>query len=205
MGLPFFAPMFDAQAEIVIHYPETADARSRPALEALFLPPYSPITLAGIKARLRFEPLLADEGRTLLEGGIEVAHAWCDAHPRSGVLIYRVRSGNRRVVYATDFESPAGFDDRLRDFAAGADLLIHDSQYVEADYFDNARPRAGFGHSTASMAARNAVACGAGRLFLFHYDPKYSDAMLDEMQAQARAEFPRTFLAREGKSIKIRR
>ena len=207
MGLPFFAPMFNPQAEIVIHYPELPGANTQQALEALFLPPYSPITLQGIKARLRYRPLApaVEPAAVQLEGGIEVAYVRHDAHPRLGVLIYRVAYGKRRVVYATDVESADGFDEGLSAFIAGADLLVHDSQYFEQDYCCGDHPRAGFGHSTVGMAVRNAEKCGVKRLFLFHYDPKYSDPMLEEMLTQAREVFPDSFLAQEGKKIKIRR
>jgi ribonuclease BN (tRNA processing enzyme) len=264
MGLPFFSPMFNPAAEIFLHYPEEGDGDARRALEALFLPPYSPITLQGIKARLSFAPLAAAAAGSLdLGGGVEVAYIRHDSHPRLGVLIYRVGSGVRRMVYATDVESPGGFSAELRSFITGADLLVHDSQYFEHDYSGGptqgaaasrpagptegaaasrpagptegaaatwpagptqgaaasrpagptqgaaatwpAGPRRGFGHSTVAMAARNAAVCKVKRLFLFHYDPKYSDAMLDEMRLQARREFPRTYLAREGQAIEIRR
>ncbi len=207
MGLPFFAPMFNPEAEIIIHCPEIPGTSSQKALEALFLPPYSPITLQGIKARLSFHPLAvgpqADPIR--LDNGIEIAHLLHNSHPRLGVLIYRISQKDSRVVYATDVESPNGFDDKLRSFIAGASLLIHDSQYLEQDYYNDARPRAGFGHSTVAMATRNAGQCGVKRLYLFHFDPNYSDAMLEDMRAQARKEFPETFLAQEEKKIKIRR
>ncbi len=210
MGLPFFAPMFDPRAEIVLHYPSPAGGRARAALEALFLPPYSPITLRGIKARLRFAPLAAGRGAVSAGGGIEVAFRRHASHPRQGVLIYRVAAAGRRLAYATDVESPDGFDPGTLAFLAGADLLVHDSQYLEADYRGgraarswNAGPRRGFGHSTMAMAARNAAAAGAKRLYLFHYDPRYSDADLERMRARARREFPHTYLAREGESIKL--
>jgi ribonuclease BN (tRNA processing enzyme) len=242
MGLPFFAPMFDPRAEIVIHFPEIAAARSQQALEALFLPPYSPITLQGIKARLSFQPLAVGEaGQVLLDDGIEIAAMGHDSHPRLGVLIYRVSFAGRRLVYATDVESPGSFAPDIRAFIAGADLLVHDSQYFEADYsgaaglakapasvrpagptqgtaalrpagptegtaaLRPAGPRKGYGHSTVAMAVRNAAACRVRRLFLFHFDPCYSDAMLEAMLAQAREDFPETFLAQEGKKIKLRR
>jgi len=207
MGLPFFAPMFNPEAEIVIHCPEIPGISSRQALEALFLPPYSPITLQGIKARLHFHLLPAgpEAGVVRLENGIEVAHVLHNSHPRLGVLIYRIDHGNCRVVYATDVESPGGFDPAISAFIAGAGLLIHDSQYFDREYFDTANPRKGFGHSTVSMAARNAEQCGVKRLFLFHFDPKYSDAMLEEMLAQAREKFANSRLSQEGKKIKIRR
>lgn len=211
MGLPFFAPMFDPRAEIVLHYPEHRGHDSRRALEALFLPPYSPITLQGIRARLRFEPLAAHDGANVIDlgSGLEVACARHDSHPLLGVLIYRVAFAGGRLVYATDVETPDGFSGPVREMVAGADLLVHDAQYFEADYFGGGEspkgPRRGFGHSTVAMAAGNAAACRVKRLFLFHYDPGYSDARLDEMLALAREKFRRTFLAREGKSIIIRR
>jgi ribonuclease BN (tRNA processing enzyme) len=216
MGLPFFAPMFDPEAEIVLHYPEIEGSRSQQALEALFLPPYSPITLQGIKARLRFAPMAPGDGAILIDD-IEVAHVFHNSHPRLGVLIYRVSHAGRRVAYATDVESPDGFSAEIRDFVAGADLLVHDSQYFESEYSRGstpilgtatsrpAGPRRGYGHSTVAMAARNAVACGSKRLFLFHFDPNHSDSMLDEMLRQAREGFAGTELAREGKKITIRR
>lgn len=212
MGLPFFAPMFDPKAEIVLHYPESPGGGSRRALEALFLPPYSPITLKGIKARLRFEPLTvrADDATIIqLGSGLEVAHVLHDSHPRLGVLIYRVSFAGGRLVYATDVESPIGFSGAVGDLIAGSDLLVHDAQYSEADYAGSGAlpkgPRRGFGHSTVCMAVRNAAACRVKRLYLFHFDPSYSDAKLEEMLALAREEFRRTFLAQEGKSIMIRR
>ena len=217
MGLPFFAPLFDPRQEVVLHYPEDGGRRSRRALEALFVPPYSPITLQGIRARLRFAPLRAAAGRVALDNGIEVAYSRHDSHPCLGVLLYRVACQGRSLVYATDVESPHVFDARTRAFVAGADLLVHDSQYFENDYVGAPRAaagqsgrwpkgtRRGFGHSTMTMAARNAAACGVGRLYLFHYDPRYSDAMLEEMVQLARREFPRSYLAREGKSVHIRR
>lgn len=226
MGLPFFAPLFDPRQEVVLHYPEDGGSRSRRALEALFVPPYSPITLRGIRARLRFAPLRAAAGTVALGNGVEVAYRRHDSHPCLGVLLYRVARGGRSLVYATDVESPRVFDAGTRAFVAGVDLLVHDSQYFENDYVGapraaagkTGRParqgtasrwpagaRRGFGHSTMTMAARNAAACGVGRLYLFHYDPRYSDAMLEEMVRLARREFPRSYLAREGKSVHIRR
>jgi ribonuclease BN (tRNA processing enzyme) len=207
IGLPFFAPMFNPQAEIVIHCPEIPRISAQQALEALFLPPYSPITLQGVKARLSFQLLASpmDGGGVQLGNGIEIAHVLHNSHPRLGVLIFRVSQGGRSVVYATDIESPDGFEPGISSFIAGADLLVHDSQYFERDYFSATNPRAGFGHSTVGMAVRNAGQCGVKRLFLFHFDPNYSDRMLDEMLAQARGEFPAAGLAQEGKIIKIRR
>jgi phosphoribosyl 1,2-cyclic phosphodiesterase len=41
------------------------------------------------------------------------------------------------------------------------------------------------------------------RLILFHHDPSHSDATMREILAQARQEFPETYLATEGEEIPV--
>jgi ribonuclease BN (tRNA processing enzyme) len=204
-GLPFFAPLFNPRLEIVIHSPE-AGGGFQDAVEALFVPPYSPITLAGIKARIRFQPLdLSANNHSLrIDPAIDVSYIQHDSHPRLGVIVYQVAHQGRRLVYATDVESPDGFDGPLGRFVDGADVLIHDSQYLDGDYGDRASSKKGFGHSTVSMAVRNARACRVKKLFLFHFNPDHSDRQLETMLRQARRGFKNTFLSQEEKKISIR-
>ena len=195
-GLPFFKPLYNPQVEIIIHYPESADGSFRKAVEGLFLPPYSPITLKGIKASLSFQPLARDPERNSiqLDSDIVVSHFKHDSHPRLGVIIYQLAHGGRRVVYSTDVESPDGFGAAISHFIHGADILIHDSQYLDADYVNGGNSKKGYGHSTVSMAVRNAEQCLVKKLFLFHFDPEYSDRLLEEMLRQARRKFKNTYL-----------
>ena len=206
-GLPFFKPFYNPQVEIIIHCPESAGNGFRQAIEALFLPPYSPITLKGIKANLSFQPLDLDPAKNFvsLDSDIVVSHIKHDSHPRLGVIIYQLALGGLRVVYSTDVESPDGFDAAISRFINGADILIHDSQYLDADYVNAGNSKKGYGHSTVSMAVRNAEQCRVKKLFLFHFDPEYSDRLLEEMLLQARRKFKNTHLAQELKKIKIRR
>jgi ribonuclease BN (tRNA processing enzyme) len=206
-GLPFFKPLYNPHMEIIIHCPESAGTNFRQAVEALFLPPYSPITLKGIKADLSFRPLDQDPEKNFvsLDSGIVVSHVKHDSHPRLGVIIYQLAYGGRRVVYSTDVESPDGFDAAISHFIHGADILIHDSQYLDEDYFNAGNSKKGYGHSTVSMAVRNAEQCAVKKLFLFHFDPEYSDRVLEEMLLQARRKFKNTYLTKELKKIKIRR
>ena len=104
-----------------------------------------------------------------------------------------------------DLMQDDGFDAAINHFIHGADILIHDSQYLDRDYFNAANPRISFGHSTVLMAVRNAEQCGVKKLFLFHFDPEYADGQLDEMLIQARQKFKKTYLAQEQKIIIIRR
>jgi ribonuclease BN (tRNA processing enzyme) len=200
-GLPFFKPFFNPLMEIIIHCPESAGGSSQKDIEALFLPPFSPITLKGIKATLRFLPLDMSPGRNsiALDPAVAVSYVKHDSHPRLGVIIYQLAVDGRRVVYATDVESPDGFDPAIRRFIHGADILIHDSQYLDADYVNAGNSKRGYGHSTVSMAARNAEQCAVKKLFLFHFDPEYTDQQLEKMLRQARRKFKRTYLTQEMK------
>ena len=205
-GLPFFRPLYDPEYEIVIHVPEFTNVDFRGALYALFMTPYSPITLDGIKARIFFVPLDLTMHRDVVIGNdIAVAYAHHNSHPLLGVLIFRVDHAGRRIVYATDVESPDGFDPQITRFVQDADVLIHDSQYLDRDYFHPQNPKQGYGHSTVAMAAQNAVQSKAKRLFLFHYDPSYDDVVVARMLLQARKRFKKSELARETKKISLLR
>ena len=74
------------------------------------------------------------------------------AHPLNGVMLYRVHYQNKSFVYATDIEQQEGGYPEVIEFARGADLLIHDAQYLPEEYFSRTKARQGWGHSTIDMA-----------------------------------------------------
>jgi len=124
-------------------------------------------------------------------------------HPDGGVYTYRIEYQGKSVVYATDTEGYVGGDVRLIQFARNADILIHDSQYMVEDYESVDYPVQGFGHSTYAMAAEVARAAQVKKLFLFHFDPQYTDDHIDEMIRKAREIFPETEGAQEGLIVDI--
>lgn len=126
------------------------------------------------------------------------------AHP-GGTYVYRFEWRGRSLVYATDTEGYVGGDRRLGAFARSADVLIHDAQYSEAHYrgLAGAPTTQGFGHSTVEMACEVASAASVGRLLLFHHDPGYADAQLDELQARARGLFVNAQTAYEGLTLDV--
>ena len=90
------------------------------------------------------------------------------------------------IVYLTDNELTPGSPDWdfYRDICYGADLLIHDAQYL-----DHEMPaHKGWGHSSGRDAARLALEAGCKRLALFHHDPDRSDAAIDALTADCRAQ-----------------
>jgi phosphoribosyl 1,2-cyclic phosphodiesterase len=90
----------------------------------------------------------------------------------------------------------------IEEFFAGADLLIHDSQYTAAEYIKN---RIGWGHTTFEYAIEAANRAGVKKLALFHHDPDRTDGQIDDM-ARTYCEPGRygdteIFFAREGMEI----
>jgi ribonuclease BN (tRNA processing enzyme) len=123
------------------------------------------------------------------------------AHPKDGVFVFKAVQNGKTVVYATDTEGYSGGDARLIEFAQGADVLIHDAQYTQAEYTDQHFPKQGFGHSTVEMACEVARKAGVAKLILFHHDPHHDDATIARLEQEARAVFLETHAAHEGMEI----
>ncbi len=69
----------------------------------------------------------------------------------------------------------------LAELCAGADVLIHDAQFLPEEL---TRHR-GWGHSSYEGAADLAAEAGVKRLILFHHDPDRSDEEVDEIVRRA--------------------
>ncbi len=84
------------------------------------------------------------------------------------------------------------------DAARGADLLIHEATFGEAER-DRARDT---GHSTAKEAAQIALAANAKRLLLSHVSARYSISA-DELVKEAREVFPNASVAKDGLEVDV--
>ena len=201
-GLPFFKPLYQTGRRIIIHMPRSSHGDGESLVMALLSPPYSPIGRDSIKAEVEFRDLEAGSEIQPADG-IRIEPVPSTTHPREGVWVFRINNDRHSLVYASDVEFPNGIDAPLRNICRRADILVHDAQYLDEEYFDASHPRKDFGHSTVSMAAKNAASLDVGRLFLFHYDPGHTDGILEVSLDRARRVFPRSFLAREKLCIEI--
>jgi ribonuclease Z len=119
-----------------------------------------------------------------LPGGRRVEPAEVVDPPRRG----------RRVVVSGDSRPCAGTVEAAR----GADLLVHDSTFGDAEQARALETR----HSTAREAGRVARDAGAARLLLTHLSTRY-DRESGPLLEQARAEFPGAEVAHDGLVVEV--
>jgi ribonuclease BN (tRNA processing enzyme) len=119
-------------------------------------------------------------------------------HP-GGAYSFRIERNGKVLVVCTDVEHGEQIDQRLVEFARGADLLIHDAQYTAEEL----QKRRGWGHSSFDQAMQVAEMAGVKRLALTHHDPEHDDEFLQRIEKLCQERFPNAALAREGMEISL--
>ena len=186
-----------------------------------WISPFHPVGVDDMGAQMQFTDLVGGEtlrfrpGNEMPEivrlretysmrrGDVVIRTVANPNHTKLGVLHYRVDCGGKSFVFATDIEGTEEGEATLSAFAAGADLLAHDGQYDDFDYYQDAPPKKGWGHSTFKMACATAKKAGVKQLLLIHHDPDRDDKGVEALEAEARKLFPNTTAAREGMVIEI--
>jgi len=194
IGLPFFTPIYQPQHSF--HFRGRAEGMSvHEAIDGALRPPWFPIPVCDSPSEKTFTDL---DGSPFEIEGLLITPVWLH-HPQ-GVTGYRVDSGDRAVVIATDHESgDADADARLVELARGANLLVHDAQYIDADYATHE----GWGHSTWQRAIEAAERAGVERLLIVSHDVHRTDAELDELVAKVQVERPWVDAARGGMVVEV--
>ena len=119
-------------------------------------------------------------------------------HHPNGAVGYRVEFAGRSLCFVTDTEHTVGTrDPAVLDLVRGADVMIYDSTYTDAEY----PAHVGWGHSTWEECVRVAEAAGVGQAVIFHHDPARTDDELDAIAAAAAHLRPGTLVAREGAEL----
>jgi ribonuclease BN (tRNA processing enzyme) len=186
-GLPFFTPLLHADTRLVVHGPKPeAFDDLRAAFDAFMRPPYFPVTLERFAGRVEFSPF--DAGAFTVDGARVVA---AEIPHTDRTFGYRIDTGHATIAYLPDHQQPVDGGYHVADAALalcdGVDLLIHDAQYVPAEF----AKRADWGHCTVDYALAVARQAGVKRLALFHHDPVRTDDALDALVRCARAEAER--------------
>jgi phosphoribosyl 1,2-cyclic phosphodiesterase len=186
-GLPFFKPLSSRGTAVSIYGAAQEGVPLKEILGRQMDPMVFPVPLNALAADLTVVEIS--------EGQFEIDDfricAFRLRHPGT-TLGYRLvpTAGGRQVAYVTDnelgpggsYEVPADWRERLVDFVAGADTLIHDAMYPDQII----QARAGWGHSTPRQAVDLAREARCRRLILFHHEPEHSDDALDRLLADTR-------------------
>jgi len=187
-GIPFFQPLFIPGSNWDIYGPRGVAQSLQTTLAGQMEHAYFPVTLDQFAASIRFHDLV--EGVFAI-GDIRIVARYLN-HPAL-TLGYRLEVDGVSIVYCCDHEPHShlmaagtepltGMDRRYADFVAGADLVIHDSQYTASEYAS----KIGWGHSPVEYAVRVCRDAGVKQLLLTHYDPLRQDAAIDAILDEVR-------------------
>jgi phosphoribosyl 1,2-cyclic phosphodiesterase len=201
-GFPFFKPAFISGNEFTIVGPQSKHVTLRQMISSQMDKAYFPIQLEELKATIHFHPVK--------EESIQVFDAMlssCYVNHPSFALGYRLDASGRSLVYISDnepfdrevaksvknvervivdkYSSQRGDpNQRIFDFARGADVLIYDATYTPEEYINHVR----WGHSHYLFSLKVADEAGVRKLVLFHHDQTHSDEKVDEILQTCRKE-----------------
>ncbi len=205
LGFPFFAPIYNKKTRIKIMGCSFSSDPVREIIAKTMQPPGFPIKFEEISARFEFDSLCVSGSEI---GGIQVLPVEL-SHPNNG-LGFKFSEAGRTFVFLTDnelgFVHPGGktADDYLA-FARGADLLVHDADYTDAEY----PRRRTWGHSTWEQALDLAIKSEARAFGLFHHNQDRTDAQIDRTVAECSRRIRKAgsrlkcFAVKEGQEVRF--
>jgi phosphoribosyl 1,2-cyclic phosphodiesterase len=195
-GFPFFTPAYDPKWSMRIlagHLPHESGIRS--VLASQMTDPMFPVPLEAMRGASAFEDFSAGESFTL---GKDVIVKTAPLNHPNGATGYRIEHGGVSFCYVTDTEHrPGSLDPNILGLIDGADLVLYDSTYTDAEY----PTKVGWGHSTWQEGIRLCRAAGARRLGIFHHDPDHDDTFMRGIATEAKEAWKGAFVVREGRSV----
>jgi phosphoribosyl 1,2-cyclic phosphodiesterase len=190
LATPFFDPYFNPEVTVNLY----SSASVLQSLDAVLSPTgnlrqvYFPATYDMFQAEIRKQTIAAGQTFTVGKTTVRTIDLF---HP-GGCLGFRFDREGRSFVFCTDHEAGGGADQRIADFARGADLLYLDGQYLAAEYEGRAgimgqvpASRRGWGHATVESCVATAIAADAKQLHLGHREPMRDDENLARVERYA--------------------
>ncbi len=195
LGLPFFKPLYEPGNRFDFYASPWADIGVEEGIGGVMSQPLFPVPLSEAASAKTFHEATTEAWPI---GPVSVRSA-CLNHPQ-GVTAYRIDLDGRSLVLATDVEAGDPDSDRdLLELAGGADVLIHDAQYLPSEIGIHR----GWGHSTWEQAVHVAETAEVGRLVMISHDPERTDDGVDRLLAAARERFSSTDAAFAGMQLEL--
>lgn len=176
-GFPFFTPANRTDIKINIFGCPPTYNKLREILTNQMESRYFPINFDELKAQISFE--------TINEGQHPIGNATFsfieNNHP-GGAYGFKVSEENHNFIFITDneLEPPEGTKTKWEEFVSfckGAEVLIHDAQYLDKELKNNS----GWGHSSYEQALRLGLEARVKHLIFFHHDPDRKDDEIDSI------------------------
>ena len=215
-GFPFFVPAYAQRNRLHVYESGPNDTRVERLLHGQMSSEYFPVAFGDLGATIDTGHF--HDGELVVEG-VRV-RCFEQRHPGRSYA-YSFEKDGKKIVYATDSEldllitnpdevardldAPRLLPAEVTRFVEGADLLIADAQYTDAEY----PAKVGWGHARVGTVVDLAVAAGVRSLALFHHDPMQTDDAVDEKvrvgreRALGRGSTLTVFGAREGLELKF--
>ena len=132
-GLPFFRPFFEPKNRWRLWAGHLAEGMTlRRVLGEFMMSPLFPVPPQVFRARMEYREFKAGD---TLQAGPQVAVRTAPLNHPDGATGYRIEYAGRSLCYLTDTEHVPGAPDRnILELIAGADLVIYDSTYTDAEY-----------------------------------------------------------------------
>jgi phosphoribosyl 1,2-cyclic phosphodiesterase len=182
MGFPFFSPLYYKKTHVRIQGCPFAQKFVETMLSKVMSPPNFPVRYEDIQARISHEPVCPTHFNV---GTVSVTPVRL-SHPNQGNGYKFVEDG-KTFVFLTDnelgFAHPGGLSvDAYQEFSAGADLLMHDSEFTKEEY----KKTEGWGHSIYTTALELAIKANVKEFGLFHLSQNRTDQQVSEMVDKCR-------------------
>jgi len=116
-----------------------------------------------------------------------------DSNHPGGCSLWRFEHSMDIIVTAFDFSHLDGYDEKLVDFAKGANVLIYDGNMTEEEL----RKKPNWGHSTPEDGCRIGEKIGCNDLYITHFGI-FDDTYLTHWEERLQKDYPFVSFARTG-------
>ncbi|MBT63782.1 MAG: hypothetical protein CML13_11280 [Puniceicoccaceae bacterium] len=177
-GFPFFTPAYKAGNRIIFHgFHKDTERAIRAQMDA----PCFPVPFEAMQADIEFD--IRENGASFQVDDVQVTTIK-QQHPGDS-WGYCFEEHGKRIIFSSDSEhGPEARDEGYRfvDFFRDADVLIFDGQYTFEEATNEKR---NWGHSDHMTAVELSARSKVRQLIVFHHEPAYSDADIEEIHKDA--------------------
>ncbi|MEO5358011.1 MAG: MBL fold metallo-hydrolase [Nitrospirae bacterium YQR-1] len=183
MGFPFFRPIYKQGTQIDFYGCVFSKGTIAEMISKTMVSPNFPVNFNEVKAEFKYNDLCKGNFKI---NSMTITPIYL-SHPNGG-LGYKFQENGKTFVFITDneltYKHPGGLDYKdYMEFAKGADLLYHDSEYIEEEYSDKIT----WGHSIYLDSLRLAMEADVKSFGLFHHNQNRTDDEIDAMVENCRA------------------